>query len=144
MCVFWGCCKNYLFFPQGKTFITIFFIFGLNGTFTKIMKRLKGIIKILFFIYCCYIGITIVVLKISLYLGSLLNSLTSSNSFPVVFCLFLLDSLPKPIMRSDNDDSFISSFPILILFHFCSIAVWPSSKMSNRAGESGHSSHSWS
>lgn len=144
VCVFWGCRKNYLFFPQQKTFITIFF-FGLNGTFTKIIKRLKGIIKISFFIYCCYIGITIVFLKISWYLGSLLHSLTSSNSFPVVFCLFVLDALPKPIMRSDNDDSFISSFPILMLFHFsCFIAVWPSSKTSNGTGESGHSSHSWS
>lgn len=144
VCVFWGCCKNYLFFPQQKTFITIFF-FGLNGTFTKIIKRLKGIIKISFFIYCCYIGITIVFLKISWYLGSLLHSLTSSNSFPVVFCLFVLDALPKPIMRSDNDDSFLSSFPILMLFHFsCFISVWPSSKTSNGTGESGHSSHSWS
>ena len=106
---------------------------------------LVTIIKISFFIYCCYIGITIVFLKISWYLGSLLHSLTSSNSFPVVFCLFILDTLPKPIMRSDNEDSFISSFPILILFHFsCFIAVWPSSKTSNGTGESGHSSHSWS
>ena len=143
MCVCVEDVVKIIFFFHNKKPSSQFFFFGLNGTFTKIIKRLKGIIKISFFIYCCYIGITIVFLKISWYLGSLLHSLTSSNSFPVVFCLFILDALPKPIMRSDNEDSFISSFPILILFHFsCFIAVWPSSKTSNGTGESGHSSHS--
>ena len=136
--------KIIFFFHNKKLSSQIFFL-GLNSTFIKIMKRLKGIIKISLFIYCCYIGITIVFLKISLYLGSLLSSLTSSNSFPVVFCVFVLDSLPKPIMRSDNDVSYISSFPVLILFHFsCFIAVQRSSKLSNSTGESGLSFHSWS
>lgn len=144
VCVCFEDVVKIIFFFHNKKLSSQFF-FGLNGTFTKIIKRLKGIIKFSFFIYCCYIGITIVFLKISWYLGSLLHSLTSSNSFPVVFCLFVLDALPKPIMRSDNDDSFLSSFPILMLFHFsCFISVWPSSKTSNGTGESGHSSHSWS
>lgn len=48
-------------------------------------------------------------------------------------------------MWSENDDSFISSFPVLNLFYFsCFIAVRPSSKTLNRNRESGYSSHSWS